>query len=85
MRGPDAANSLIDINSATVSELKKHPGIGAALAANIVASGPYGSKAQQVTKNILDPGMCESLSRQLIAKQSNEIAANSASEKPPNQ
>ena len=85
MRGPDATNSLIDINSATVAELKKLPGISDALAANIVASRPYGSKAQLVTKNILDPGLYEGLRRQLIAKQANAGAAKSASAKPPKQ
>lgn len=85
MRGPDATNSLIDINSATVAELKKLPGISDALAANIVASRPYGSKAQLVTRNILDPGLYEGLKRQLIAKQANAGAAKSASAKPPKQ
>ena len=85
MRGLDATNSLVDINSATAAELKKLPGISDALAANIVASRPYGSKAQLVTKNILDPGLYEGLRRQLIAKQANASAAKSASEKPPKQ
>ncbi len=88
MQGPDATNSLIDTNSATVAELKKLPGISDALAVNIVASRPYGadgSKAQLVAKNILDSGLYEGLRRRLIAKKAKARPAKSASAKPPKQ
>jgi OmcA/MtrC family decaheme c-type cytochrome len=63
----------------------KLPGISDALPVNIVASRLYGSKAQLVTKNILDSGLYEGLRRRLIAKNANASPAKSASAKPPKQ
>ena len=45
--------NLVDINSATRSELKQLPGITEADAAKIIAGRPYGSKAQLVSHNII--------------------------------
>lgn len=75
---------LIDINSANKEELKKLPGISEAEAAKIIAGRPYGSKAQLVTRNIIERATYEGLKRQVIAKPPFKDAAKNAAvyEKP---
>jgi DNA uptake protein ComE-like DNA-binding protein len=45
---------LVDINSASKSELMKLPGVSAAAADKIIASRPFGSKMWLVSDKILD-------------------------------
>ncbi len=52
-----AAAKLVDINSASLVELKTLPGIGDAEAARIVAARPYPSKAKLVADGVI--GMAE--------------------------
>jgi DNA uptake protein ComE-like DNA-binding protein len=47
------SGALLDINSASVSELKALPGIGEAYSAKIVAGRPYARKDQLVGKKII--------------------------------
>jgi competence protein ComEA len=61
---------LVDINSASRTELKTLAGIGEAEAARIIAGRPYLSKADLVSRNILPEGVYVALRHQIIAKQS---------------
>jgi DNA uptake protein ComE-like DNA-binding protein len=64
-----AAKPPVDINSATLTELKTLPGIRDAEAAKIVAGRPYGSKAQLETRKILDSAVYDGLKQHVIARQ----------------
>jgi len=54
-KGTDAAKLAqpLDLNSASVADLKKLPGVGDAGAKKIVAGRPFTSTSQLVDKNIL--------------------------------
>lgn len=75
---PAAKIKLVDINSASVAELKKLPGITDAEASKIVAGRPYGSKAWLVTHKIIPAGVYEGLKQQVIASQPNKDATRNA-------
>lgn len=60
---------LVDINHASIRELKTLPGIGDAEAQRIIANRPYWSKAQLVSKNVLPQGPYVSIRRQIVASQ----------------
>jgi len=62
------AKPLVDINSASVKQLKTLPGIGDAEAAKIVEGRPYLTKEDLVTTNILPKGNFVSIKRMIIAK-----------------
>jgi hypothetical protein len=62
---------LVDINSASRAELMTLPGISAADADRIIASRPYLSKAELVTKNVLGEGPYVSVRRHVVAVQKN--------------
>lgn len=64
-----AATALVDINHATVDELKAVPGIGDAYAAKIIAGRPYSSKSQLSSKKILPPAVYKKISAKIVAKQ----------------
>ena len=57
----------MDINSATVDQLRTLPGIGDAYARRIVAGRPYSSKNQLVTKGILPRGVYDKIQSRIIA------------------
>jgi DNA uptake protein ComE-like DNA-binding protein len=63
---PKPAVKLVDLNRASVNELKALPGIGDAEAAKIVAARPFKSKADLVTKNVLTLEAYDRLSRQVV-------------------
>ncbi len=80
-RGHDqapASSKLVDINTATSKELKKLPGIDDAKAAKIIAGRLYGSKAQLVSRNIIDAAEYENLKKLIVAKQPYKDAASNA-------
>lgn len=65
-----AANiKLVDINSASKTELTKLPGISEAEADQIIAGRPYLTKAHLVTRNIISAGAYESLKKRIVARQ----------------
>lgn len=64
-----AARPQVDINHATVKELKTVPGIGDAYAAKIVAGRPYANKSQLVSRKILAASLYETIQGMIIAKQ----------------
>lgn len=64
-----AKTKTVDINSASVKQLKKLPGIGDAEAKRIVAGRPYGSKAWLVTKGIIGEGPYSNIKNLIVAKQ----------------
>ncbi len=68
-RPPAAPVKLVDINSASLADLKKLPGIGDAEAARIIANRPYLTKAELVTKKVLPTGPYLSLKARVVAMQ----------------
>ncbi len=61
--------ALIDINSASIAQLKTLAGIGDAEAAKIVAGRPYGSKAWLVSNGILSEAKFGGIRSAIVAKQ----------------
>lgn len=64
-----AKAKVVDINTATETELKAISGIGDAYAAKIIAGRPYANKAQLKSRKVLPGVLYEQVKDQLIAKQ----------------
>lgn len=58
---------LMDINSASVDQLRTLPGIGDAYAKRIVAGRPYRSKNQLVSKGILSRSVYDKIQARIVA------------------
>jgi DNA uptake protein ComE-like DNA-binding protein len=58
----------MDINTATLDQLKSLPGIGDAYAKRIIAGRPYTGKNQLVTKGIIPQATYEKCKDQIIAR-----------------
>lgn len=71
-------SKLIDINSASIKELKTLNGIGDVEAKKIIAGRPYGSKVWLVTDKILNEATYQAIRHQIIAKQPYKDGAKNA-------
>ena len=59
----------VDINSASLPQLKKLPGIGEADAKRIIANRPYASKVWLVTNKVIGDGPYSNIKHLIVAKQ----------------
>jgi DNA uptake protein ComE-like DNA-binding protein len=63
-----AATPLLDINTATVAQLKSLPGMGEAYARRVIAGRPYTAKNQLVTRGILPQQVYAKLQAGIVAR-----------------
>lgn len=67
-----ATTAQIDINSASVDDLKALPGIGDKYSAKIVAGRPYANKTQLVSRGIIPQATYDKIKDKVIATQNKQ-------------
>jgi DNA uptake protein ComE-like DNA-binding protein len=68
-KGAAAATDKMDINTASIDQLKAFPGIGDAYSKRIVDGRPYANKSQLLSKGILPAATYNKIKNQIIATQ----------------
>jgi competence protein ComEA len=68
-QAPAKQGDLVDINSASKSELDALPGIGAARAEAIIKNRPYRAKNELVDKKIIPSNVYDGVKDRIVAKQ----------------
>lgn len=62
------SSALLDINTATPTQLKSLPGMGDAYVRRIIEGRPYTAKNQLVTRGVLPQSAYDKISSHIIAK-----------------
>jgi competence protein ComEA len=68
-RGAGGPSLLVDLNSASVSELEALPGVGPVYARAILAGRPYANKTQLRARQIIPPRLYEQMVDRVVARQ----------------